>query len=335
MSVLITGGAGYIGSHMVHSCLENGRDVVVIDNLSTGLRALVPREARFFEGDAGDQALLRQIIQQYSVDSVIHFAASLVVPESVAHPLSYYANNTCVSRALIEACAEEGVENFVFSSTAAVYGIPERNPVSEAATPTPINPYGRSKLATEWILEDVCRAHGLRALALRYFNVAGADPLGRSGQSNPNSSQLIKRACQAAVGRIPVLDICGTDFPTPDGTGVRDYIHVSDLVAAHLSGLDYLERGGSWLVLNCGYGHGFSVREVVDAVGKVAGHSVPSREAPRRPGDPPELIADSKRLQTILEWRPKFDNLEAIVESAYRWEQRLSTDSHSWERLDA
>ena len=324
MSVLITGGAGYIGSHMVYSCLENGRDVVVVDNLSTGIRGLVPGDAHFFEGDASDQTLLRRIIQQHSVDSVIHFAGSLVVPESVERPLAYYDNNTCVSRALAEVCVQEGVKNFVFSSTAAVYGIPERNPVNEAVIASPINPYGRSKLVTEWILQDACRAHGLRALALRYFNVAGADPLGRSGQSNPNSSQLIKRACQAAVGRIPVLDVCGSDFPTYDGTGVRDYIHVSDLVAAHLNALDYLERGGSWLVLNCGYGHGFSVREVVDTVGKIAGHPVPSREAPRRPGDPPELIADSARLQTMLGWRPKFDSLQTIVETAYRWERRLS-----------
>jgi UDP-glucose 4-epimerase len=335
MSVLITGGAGYIGSHMVYSCLEAGRKVVVIDNLSTGLRALVAREAHFVEGDAGDQTLLRHIIQQHSVVSVIHFAGSLVVPESVAVPLAYYANNTCVSRALVEVCVQEGVKNFVFSSTAAVYGIPDHNPVNEAAVAAPINPYGRSKLVTESILEDVCRAHSLRALALRYFNVAGADRLGRSGQSNPKSTQLIKRACQAAVGRIPVLDICGTDFPTSDGTGVRDYIHVTDLVDAHLQGLDYLERGGSWLVLNCGYGRGFSVRQVVDTVGNVAGHPVPTREAPRRPGDPPELIADSAQLKARLGWRPKFDNIEAIVESAYRWEQRLSADSYSSERLDA
>jgi UDP-glucose 4-epimerase len=321
---------------MVYSCLENGRDVVVIDDLSTGVRGLVARDAQLFEGNAGDQTLVRRIIQKHSVDSVIHFAGSLVVPESVADPLAYYSNNTCVSRSLVEVCIQEGVKNLVFSSTAAVYGVPERNPVNEAVTPSPINPYGRSKLVTEWLLQDACQAHGLRALALRYFNVAGADALGRSGQSTPHATQLVKRACQAAVGRIPVLDICGVDFPTFDGTGVRDYIHVSDLVAAHLNSLDYLERGGSWTVLNCGYGHGFSVREVVDTVGRIAGHPVPAREAPRRPGDPPELIADSGRLKTLLGWRPRFDNLETIVETAYRWEQHLSAASRgSARRLNA
>ncbi len=335
MSVLITGGAGYIGSHMSWSCLDQGREVIVLDDLSTGRRGLVAKDAQFYQGDAGDQRLLRRIIQKHSVKSVVHFAGSLVVPESVALPLTYYANNSCVSRALIDVCVQEGVENFVFSSTAAVYGIPERNPVDEAATPVPINPYGRSKLVTEWTLEDAGRAHGLRFLVLRYFNVAGADPLGRSGQSTPKATQLVKRACEAAVGRIPVLDICGTDFPTHDGTGVRDYIHVSDLVAAHMNGLDYLERGGASITLNCGYGHGFSVREVVEMVGKVAGHPVPAREAPRRPGDPPELVADFTKLKSVLGWRPKFDSLEEIAATAYRWEQRLHAASYSADAVQA
>lgn len=323
MSVLITGGAGYIGSHMAHACLGLGRTVVVIDDLSTGIRSLVPNDAHFYKGDAGDEVLLRRLIQDFSISAVIHFAGSVVVPESVANPLAYYANNTCVTRALIDTCVQEGVQKFIFSSTAAVYGIPARNPVSEDALTEPINPYGRSKLASEWILQDAGHAHSLNWLALRYFNVAGADPLGRTGQSTPRATHLIKRACEAALDRIPALDIFGTDFPTRDGTGVRDYIHVSDLVAAHLLGLRYLENGGTSVTLNCGYGHGFSVREVIDAVGKVAGRRIPTREAPPRPGDPAELIADSARLQSTLGWHSKHDNLEEIVATAYLWEQLL------------
>ncbi len=247
MSVLITGGAGYIGSHMAYACLDAGRDVVVIDNLSTGVRSLVPEAAHFVQGEAGDQELLREIFRRFSVTAVIHFAGSVVVPESVASPLDYYFNNTVVARNLIETCVQEGVKNFIFSSTAAVYGTPADNPVSEDAATNPINPYGRSKLATEWILEDACRAHEFQGLVLRYFNVAGADPMGRTGQSTPRATHLIKRACQAALERIPVLEIFGTDFPTRDGTGIRDYIHVSDLVAHICSGLNTLKRADRWL----------------------------------------------------------------------------------------
>lgn len=324
MSILLTGGAGYIGSHMAYACLDAAREVVVIDNLSTGVRALVPERAQFVQGDVGDQALVRQIIRRFSITAVIHFAGSVVVPESVANPLAYYANNTVVARNLIESCVQEGVRNFIFSSTAAVYGIPAQNRVTEDTATNPINPYGRSKLAAEWILEDACRAHGLQGLIFRYFNVAGADPKGRTGQSTPRATHLIKRACQAALERIPALEIFGTDYPTRDGTGVRDYIHVSDLVAAHLLGLEYLEKGGSILALNCGYSHGFSVRQVISTVERVTGRKVPTRESARRPGDPAELVADSGKLKSLLSWQPKYDNLEAIIDTAYQWERRLN-----------
>ena len=325
MSILITGGAGYIGSHMVLAAHDRGEDVVVLDNLSTGNRSLVAEGAHFHLGNAGDQALLRELFRRYAITAVIHFAGSIVVPESVEKPLAYYKNNTMVSRDLVEACVDAGVKHFIFSSTAAVYGIPTDNPVTEKTEAAPINPYGRSKLMTEWMLEDAARAHDFRYVALRYFNVGGADSGGRSGQSTPNATHLIKRACQAALGRMTTLDIYGTDFPTRDGTGVRDYIHVSDLVAAHGLALDHLGQDGNSMVLNCGYGHGFSVREVIDTVSKVAGHKIPIRESPRRPGDAPALVADSSRLQTEFGWRPKHDDLEAIVSTAYAWERQLES----------
>ena len=325
MSVLISGGAGYIGSHMVLAALDRGDEVVVLDNLSTGFRSLVAEGAHFHQGDIGDQALLRRLFHYYSVTTVIHFAGSIVVPESVSKPLSYYANNTVASRNLIETCVQSGVKQFIFSSTAAVYGIPDHNPVTEKTETMPINPYGRSKLMTEWMLEDAARAHDFRYVALRYFNVAGADSAGRSGQSTPNATHLIKRACQAALGRLPVLDIFGTNFPTRDGTGVRDYIHVSDLVAAHALALDHLEQDGAATVLNCGYGHGFSVREVIETVAKVTGQKIATREAPPRAGDPAEMVADSSRLQSQLGWSPAHDDLEEIVSTAYAWERRLNS----------
>lgn len=323
MSILVTGGAGYIGSHMVHGLLDRGDDVVVLDNLSTGIRGLVSERASFVEGDAGDQTLVSRIAKEHGVTTVIHFAGSIIVPESVEYPLAYYANNTGTSRNLIEACIEAEVGNFVFSSTAAVYGMPEQMPVTEPAPTNPINPYGRSKLMTEWMLQDASHAHDFHFVALRYFNVAGADPKGRTGQSTPRATHLIKRACQAALGRVDALEIFGTDYPTKDGTGVRDYIHVSDLVGAHA--LDHLEDGGNSLTLNCGYGHGFSVREVIDTVARVSGTQVPTREAPRRAGDPAAIVADPSRIKAAFEWHPKYDDLDEIVRTAYSWEKRLNS----------
>jgi UDP-glucose 4-epimerase len=324
MPILVTGGAGYIGSHMVHALIDRGEDVVVLDNLSTGVRALVSEKARFVSGNIGDRFLVAQLMRSHEIDAVVHFAGSIVVPESVEKPLSYYLNNTVGSRNLIEACVETGVKYFVFSSTAAVYGIPQDNPVPERAATIPINPYGRSKLMTEWMLEDAARAHDFNYVALRYFNVAGADPEGRTGQSTPKATHLIKRACQVALGRHPHLEIFGTDFPTKDGTGVRDYIHVSDLVNAHWRVLEHLAEGGASGVYNCGYGRGFSVREVIDMVARVAKVDLPVREAPRRAGDPPELVADSERLKSELSWEPAHDSLEEIVATAYAWERRLN-----------
>jgi UDP-glucose 4-epimerase len=325
MSILITGGAGYIGSHMVLAAVERGDDVVVLDNLSTGVRSLVAEEAHFHLGSVDDQVLLSRLIQYYSITAVIHFAGWTVVPDSVEKPLEYYANNTMASRNLIEACVNCGVKNFIFSSTAAVYGTPDRNPVTEHDRAAPISPYGRSKLMTEWMLEDTARVHDFRYVALRYFNVAGADPAGRTGQSTRKATHLIKRACQVALGRIPMLEIFGTDFTTPDGTGVRDYIHVSDLVAAHALALDHLEQGGASTVLNCGYGHGFSVREVVETVSRVVGRKIPTRDAPARPGDLAALVADSSKLQRQFGWRPEYDDLQEIVSTAYAWERRLNS----------
>jgi UDP-glucose 4-epimerase len=325
MSVLVTGGAGYIGSHMVHALLDRGDDVVVLDNLTTGVRGLVAERASFVEGNAGDLELVTRVMKEHRVNAVIHFAGSIIVPESVADPLLYYANNTQTSRNLIAAAVKAGVDRFVFSSTAAVYGTPEIVPVVEASPTIPINPYGRSKLMTEWMLEDSSRAYDFRYVALRYFNVAGADPKGRTGQSTPRATHLIKRACQAALGRVDALDIFGTDYPTKDGTGVRDYIHVSDLANAHVHALDHLENDGESLVLNCGYGHGFSVREVIDTVSKVSGVKVPTREAPRRAGDPAAIVSDPSRIKARFCWRPRHDDLEDIVASAYKWESRLNS----------
>jgi len=325
MSILITGGAGYIGSHMVYAALERGFDVVVLDNLSTGLRGLVAEAAHFHQGHVGDQTIVRRLINDHSVTAVIHFAGSIVAPDSVKDPLAYYANNTVASRALIEACILEGVKNFVFSSSALIYGPPLLVAMPETTPKEPENPYGRSKLMTEWMLEDAARAYDFRYAALRYFNVAGADPKGRTGQSTPRATHLIKRACQVALGRVPQLDIFGTDYPTPDGTGVRDYIHVSDLVDVHLIALDHLAGGGPSIALNCGYGRGASVREVIKAVSRVIGRDLPAVESPRRPGDPPALIADPTRLKSDFGWRPKHGDLREIISTAYEWERRLNS----------
>jgi UDP-glucose 4-epimerase len=323
MTALVTGGAGYIGSHMSLALLERGEDVVILDNLTTGVRELVPEKAHFVQGDVGDAKLVRQLLAEHEIDSVLHFAGSTVVPDSVSDPLRYYANNTCNSRTLVEACVQGGVKHFIFSSTAAVYGATEAEMIDENAPKIPANPYGRSKLMTEWMLQDAAAATSLKYIALRYFNVAGADPLGRTGQSTPRATHLIKRACQTALGRLPYLGIFGVDFATPDGTGVRDYIHVSDLVAAHALALDHLRAGGESGAFNCGYGHGFSVRQVIGAVEQASGHKLAVKELPRRPGDPPAVVADPRKLKGRLGWTPRYDALDQIVRHALDWESRV------------
>lgn len=324
MKTLVTGGAGYIGSHTVYALLDRGDDVVVLDNLTTGVKAQVGEKAVFVQGDIADTALVKKIIAGHGVDAVIHFAGSIVVPESVADPLGYYENNVVKSRSLMQACVEAGIGSLIFSSTATVYAEDAPQPLAEEAPKAPISPYARSKLMTEWMLEDVSRAHPLRHMVLRYFNVAGADPQGRTGQSTPKATHLIKRAAQVALGRVPHLDIFGTDYPTPDGTGVRDYIHVSDLASAHLLALDALRAGAPSATYNCGYGRGLSVREVIAGVERVTGQTLPVRESPRRPGDPPILISDPRRIKAALGWEPHHDDLDAIIGSALRWERRFN-----------
>jgi UDP-glucose 4-epimerase len=323
MTVLVTGGAGFIGSHMALELLDAGEDVLVLDNLSTGFRWAVPEGAKFIEGDVGDQSLVRGLLQDNDIDAILHFAGSIVVPESVADPLGYYLNNTCKSRSLIACAVETNIPNFIFSSSAAVYGIPKINPVTEDATLEPISPYGSSKLMTETMLRDTAKAHPLRFVALRYFNVAGADPKGRSGQSSAEATHLIKVASETALGMRPRLEVFGTDYETPDGTCIRDYIHVSDLVRAHLDALRYLREGGESIVLNCGYGKGFSVLDVVAAVKKASGKDFPVHMADRRPGDPAALVAGADRIREVLGWVPRRNNLDTIVEDALSWEKRL------------
>ena len=323
MSVLVTGGAGYIGSHMVLELLGAGEDVVVLDNLSTGFRKVVPDAAHFVEGNVGDMALAGRLLREYRIDAILHFAGSIVVPDSITDPLGYYQNNTCNSRNLLASAVDAGVPHFIFSSTAAVYGEPETIPISEDAELHPISPYGSSKRMTETMLADTARAHPLRYVALRYFNVAGADPSGRTGQSTPRATHLIKVASEAAVGLRAGLDVFGTDYGTPDGTCVRDYIHVTDLVRAHLDALRYLRSGGESTVLNCGYGEGFSVLEVVDAVKRVSGVDFPVRTVERRPGDPPALVAGAGRIRVRLGWKPRRNDLDTIVSHALSWEKHL------------
>ena len=323
MGVLVTGGAGYIGSHMVLELLDAGEDVLVLDNLSTGFRWAVPDQAEFVEGDVGDQSLVRRLLSGHRIDAIIHFAGSIVVPESVADPLGYYLNNTCKSRALIASAVETKVPHFIFSSTAAVYGMPKENPVAETAQLLPISPYGTSKLMTELMLRDTAKATGLRYVALRYFNVAGADPLGRSGQSTAHATHLIKVACEAALGERPYLEVFGTDYPTPDGTCIRDYIHVTDLARAHLDALRYLRAGGESEVLNCGYGNGFSVLDVIGSVKRVSQHDLALRMGPRRPGDPAAIVAQAERISQVLGWQPSLADLDTIVGHALGWEKRL------------
>ena len=325
MSILVTGGAGYIGSHVVRQLRERHENVVVLDNLSTGFRSAV-LDARLVLGDTGDRTLVGRVIRENGIKTVMHFAAHTIVPESVSNPLKYYSNNTCSTRSLLQTCSEEKVEHFVFSSTAAVYGIPEGGVASEESPKQPINPYGTSKLMSEWMLRDLAAASSLRYVVLRYFNVAGSDPGGRIGQSTINGTLLTKVACETAVGKRPHVSIFGTDYPTKDGTGVRDYIHVEDLASAHVKALEYLRGGGDSQTLNCGYGHGYSVREVVSMVDRLNGTPIKTIESPRRAGDPPSLIARADRVRQVLGWKPEFDNLETIVKSQLEWERRLMSD---------
>jgi len=321
-NILVTGGAGYIGSHVVRQLGEAGHRLVILDNLAKGYPEAV-LHGELVVGDIADQALVTRLLIEREIDSVMHFAAWTVVPESVADPLKYYRNNADGTRALLECCMRAGVRQFVYSSSAAVYGIPEGSHASEETPTRPINPYGTSKLMGEWILRDLAAAADLRYVSLRYFNVAGCDPGGRIGQSTPKATLLVKVACEAAVGRRRAIHIFGTDYPTPDGTGVRDYIHVEDLASAHLRALDYLAEGGPSVTLNCGYGHGYSVREVLAAVERAAGRPLPIHESARRPGDPPVLIASADRIRATLGWQPRYADLDLIVTSALAWERKL------------
>jgi UDP-glucose 4-epimerase len=323
--VLVTGGAGYIGSHAVLALLDAGWPVVVIDNLVTGFRWAVPERAIFAEGDIADQALLARLIEQHGIGAIIHFAGSIVVPESVENPLKYYENNTVKSRSLIESAVKGGVRHFIFSSTAATYGIPDQVPIREDQRTQPINPYGWSKLMTERMLADVCAAHPLNHVALRYFNVAGADPQGRSGQSTAGATHLIKVAVEAAIGKRTHVSVYGTDYQTPDGTGIRDYIHVSDLAAAHVDALEKLiEEPQTSYVMNCGYSRGLSVLEVLDSVDRVTNMKIERRMESRRAGDPDALVADNGKILSTLSWRPKLNDLDTIVAHALAWERKLA-----------
>ena len=323
--VLVTGGAGYIGSHAVLALLDAGWQVVVIDNLVTGFAWAVDDRATLVEADIADEATVRQVMRDHDVVAIMHFAGSIIVPESVTDPLKYYRNNPAASRSLIESAVTCGVKHFIFSSTAATYGVPESVPIPETAPKAPINPYGSSKLMTEIMLRDVAAAHPINYCALRYFNVAGADPEGRSGQSTAGATHLIKVAVEAATGKRESVGVFGTDFDTPDGTGVRDYIHVSDLAAAHVAALDLLvEKPGESHTLNCGYGHGYSVLEVLDAVDRVTNRTIERRMEGRRAGDPPALVADNRAILATLPWRPRHDDLEAIINDALAWERKLA-----------
>jgi UDP-glucose 4-epimerase len=324
-SILVTGGAGYIGSHTVLQLAANGERVVVLDDLSTGFRQSVG-DVPLVVGNVGDRALVEKLLAEHRVDTIIHFAAHTIVPESVSDPLKYYGNNTCATRALLETASRAGVRHFVFSSTAAVYGIPASGIASEESLTQPINPYGTSKLMSEWMLRDLCAVSPMRSVILRYFNVAGSDTQGRIGQSTRKATLLVKVACEVAVGRRPYLSVYGTDYPTPDGTGVRDYIHVEDLATAHVNALGYLRDGGPSLVANCGYGHGYSVREVVSSVEKIAGLKLDVREEPRRAGDPPTLVARADKVRSVLGWTPRLDDIDTIVRTSLEWERRLQRD---------
>jgi UDP-glucose 4-epimerase len=324
-SVLVTGGAGYIGSHVVRQLGETHEKVIVLDNLGKGFRQAVTA-GELVVGDVGDQALVSRLMAEHQVDTVMHFAAHTIVPESVAQPLKYYGNNTCSTRALLQACLDNKVKNFVFSSTAAVYGMPDQGYADEESPTRPINAYGTSKLMSEWMLRDVAAVNPLRYVALRYFNVAGSHPGGKIGQATPGATLLTKVACEAMVGKRPHVSIFGSDYPTPDGTGMRDYLHVEDLAAAHLNALNYLRNDGKSVTLNVGYGHGYSVREVLRMVETVGGKPLVIREEARRAGDPAYLVARADRIRAQLGWQPRYDDLNAIVSHSLAWERKLQRD---------
>jgi UDP-glucose 4-epimerase len=325
MTILVTGGAGYIGSHMIHTLVEAGEGVIVLDNLSTGFKWAIPKGVQLVTGETGDEALVARLIAEHGVSAIIHFAASIVVPDSVSDPLGYYRNNTVNSRALIECAVRGDVKQFIFSSTAAVYGNPAKVPIGEDDAVAPMSPYGSSKLMTEIMLRDAGIAHSLDYVILRYFNVAGADPKLRTGQSTKGATHLIKVAVETALGKRAKMDVFGTNYPTPDGTCIRDYIHVADLVRAHSDALAYLRAGGRSVTLNCGYGHGFSVLDVIDTVKRVSGVDFRVDRADPRPGDPAQIVAQSDRAKELLGWQPQFDDLATIVTHALAWERKLAT----------
>ena len=328
MTVLVTGGAGYIGSHMVHALAEAGERVVVVDNLSTGFSNFLPQDVPLFIGDAGDENLVEGVITQHQVESIIHFAGSVVVPDSMRDPLGYYRNNTMTTRSLLNAAVRTGVGRFIFSSTAAVYGNPDQVPVPEHAPTRPLSPYGSSKLMTEIMLHDVASAHGMNYVVLRYFNVAGADPQARIGLATIGATHLLKIAVEAATGQRAKIDVFGTDYPTPDGSCIRDFIHVSDLAQAHRAALSYLRAGGHSMTLNCGYGRGYSVLETIEAVRRVSGRHFAVQYAPRRAGDIMTMVADTSRIRATLDWTPQYDDLETIARHALAWEEKLFQERH-------
>ena len=328
MTVLVTGGAGYIGSHMVHALAEAGESVVVVDNLSTGFSAFLPEGVPLFIGDAADENLVEGVIAAHGVKSIVHFAGSVVVPDSMRDPLAYYRNNTMTTRSLLNAAVKCGVNSFIFSSTAAVYGNPDQMPVPENAPTRPLSPYGSSKLMTEIMLHDVAAAHGMNYVVLRYFNVAGADPHARIGLATAGATHLLKIAVEAATGQRAKIDVYGTDYPTPDGSAIRDFIHVSDLAQAHRAALSYLRAGGASTTLNCGYGRGYSVLETIEAVRRVSGRNFAVQTAPRRPGDVMTMIADTGRIAATLDWTPQYADLETIAAHALAWEEKLFHERH-------
>jgi UDP-glucose 4-epimerase len=328
MTVLVTGGAGYIGSHMVRALTDAGESVVVIDNLSTGFSQFVPEGVPLFIGDAADENLVEGVISAHQVETIIHFAGSVVVTDSMRDPLAYYRNNTMTTRSLLNAAVKCGVNRFIFSSTAAVYGNPDQVPVPEHAPTRPLSPYGSSKLMTEIILHDVAAAHGMNYVVLRYFNVAGADPQARIGLATVGATHLLKVAVEAATGQRAKIDVFGTDYPTPDGSCIRDFVHVSDLAQAHRAALSYLRGGGSSMTLNCGYGRGYSVKETIEAVRRISGRNFAVQYAPRRPGDIMTMIADTTLIRSTLNWTPQYDDLEAIAAHALKWEEKLFRERH-------